>query len=205
MYIPQEFNIEDEEIIRSFIRANPLGTFITTFGGAQPYITHLPFLLIEDQSGFYLEAHIAKENLHSRILMNDKDSTIVFTGAQGYISSSVYGHENVPTWNYQAVHVHGKLEMLDDKELIQHLKASVKFFERGRENPLELASISKELLNAYLPDIIGFRLNPYKVEAAFKLSQNRNETDFTSIVNDVEQRPDGRALAQAMKTCPFSR
>lgn len=204
MYIPQEFNIEDEALIRAFIRANPLGTFITTFGGAQPYITHLPFLLVEDELGFHLEAHIAKENLHSRILMKDKDSSVVFTGAQGYISSSVYSHENVPTWNYQAVHVHGKLELLDEKQLIQHLSDSVKYFEAGRENPLDLAAISKELLNAYLPDIVGFRLNPYKVEAAFKLSQNRNEADHHAIISDLEQRQEN-TLAEAMKTCPFSK
>jgi transcriptional regulator len=40
------------------------------------------------------------------------DEVLAFSGPHSYISSSWYDHENVPTWNYIAVHVYGKIKLL---------------------------------------------------------------------------------------------
>ena len=60
----------------------------------------------------------------------------MFQGPHSYISSSWYENEEVPTWNYQAVHIYGKASILDKEELIDELTTMLKKYEEHRENPV---------------------------------------------------------------------
>jgi transcriptional regulator len=111
----------------------------------------------------------------------------VVEGARGYVSSSVYTHVNVPTYNYQAVHVVGSLELMSSEELMKHLRIVVDRFERDRIAPIDFNAWPQQLLETYCAQIVGFRLVPFRIEGAFKLSQNRNQTDFERIVADLEK------------------
>lgn len=189
MYIPKEFKINGNQEVKRFIQENPLGVLISVAGQEEPLITHLPFLLIQEEGQFKLEAHLAMQNKHAGVLKSNEKATIVFQGPNGYISSSVYEKQNVPTWNYQAVHLHGHVEVFSEKELLTHLEKSVTYFEQHRTHPIQFSKLSTEMISAYLKQIIGFRFIPSRVEAAYKLSQNRSTRDYQAIIDDI---PDGK-------------
>ncbi len=131
---------------------------------------------------------------------------MIVLGAHGYISSSVYTHVNVPTYNYESVHVSGKLEPLTESEMRNHLSKLVDSFESERENKLTMNQWPTDLIETYLQEIGGYRLEIQQLEAGFKLSQNRNEIDFNRILSDLDTRTyHDRELAQAMKNakCPI--
>lgn len=201
MYIPNEFNITDENVIESFLKDYPLGILISSQQTSEPFITHLPFLVSRIGNELTIEAHIATENPQANYLSQGKPVVAVFQGANGYISSSVYTHHNVPTWNYQAVHIFGTIEVMSKQMLEEYLVKSVAFFEKNRKEPLKYANFDQKMIESYLPHIKGIRIQVYKIEAAFKLSQNRNETDFQRIVKDLETSDlnSNLELAKAMK------
>lgn len=198
MYIPEEFKITDPSIISEFIQKHPFGLLVQS-GDLEPVATHLPFLIKNDGENYVLEGHLAKSNPHSTIIRSGKTAMTIFNGSHGYVSSTVYGHPNVPTWNYQAVHIYGTLEVLSETELICHLEEVVDHFESDRENKLDLKKLPQEMLNSYRQEIVGFRLNSYRVEAAFKLSQNRNDEDHQRIIDDLGKCPINQELVDAMK------
>jgi transcriptional regulator len=198
MYAPFPFNLEDPKKIREFLQEHPFGTLIQS-GDAEPIATHLPFEIRIQEDEIMLISHIAKNNPQSALIRNGKKALVTFLGPHGYISSSVYGHPNVPTWNYQAVHVNGVIETLSEEELNDHLNRMVNQHESGREEKLDLSKLPKEMLNSYRQEIIAFKIIPYRIEAAFKLSQNRNKEDHSAILKDLEKTSQHSALVNAMK------
>ena len=64
---------------------------------------------------------------------------------------------------------------------------AIEYFTSERTNKLDYSKFSKSMLENYLNEIIGFRLRAYKIEAAYKMSQNRNEADFQNIVTDLSE------------------
>jgi transcriptional regulator len=112
----------------------------------------------------------------------------------------VYGHPNVPTYNYQAAHIFGMIELLSNDQLKTHLEKVVVEFERNRSTPLNLDSLPEEMLQQYRAEVVGFRITSFKTELAFKFSQNRNDQDFSNILKDLEQGTTGQQLlANEMK------
>lgn len=164
-----------------------------------PIVTHLPFLIRHEEDHISVEGHLAKANPMAEYINNGRSAKIVINGAHGYVSSSVYGHVNVPTYNYQTVHLSGTIDPLSSEELIIHLGETVRKYEANRQNPIQINELPREMLNGYMNEIIGFRLTVFKTEVAFKLSQNRNEDDFQRIIADLKQgNTDQQQLAAVM-------
>lgn len=198
MYIPKQFKITDTEVIFNFCLEHPFGVLLQS-GDSEPVGTHLPFLIKKEHDHLVLEGHIALANGQSKHIRSGKVGMVILSGPEAYISSSVYSHENVPTWNYQAVHIYGTIEPMNEPELITHLDQLVEHFEDGRSKKLELSALPNEMLEAYRKEVIGFRLTSYRVEAAFKLSQNRNEDDHQNILKELGKDHVNTDLTDAMK------
>lgn len=198
MYIPESFKITDLNEIEAFLHNHSFGTLIHS-GDSEPLATHLPFLIERKDDVFTLEGHIAIQNDQSKFLRKGKSVLVTFLGATGYISSAVYGHSNVPTYNYQAVHVYGVVHPMSTSELVTHLDKMVSKHEENRCPSLKMENLPQEMLEAYYQEINGFKIESYKVEAAYKLSQNRNSSDFEAILHDLSKDPKNADLIQAMK------
>lgn len=199
MYVPESFKITDLNEIESFLKINSFGTMIHS-GDFEPIATHLPFLIERNNDVFTLEGHLALKNDQSRYIRKGKSVLLTFLGPAGYISSAVYGHPNVPTYNYQSVHIYGTITPFTEAELIDHLDKMVFQFEQGRCPSLNMDNLPKDMLKAYYQEIIGFKIESYKIEAAFKLSQNRNQDDFKSILNDLSKDAKHTDLINAMRS-----
>lgn len=203
MYIPSIYKNENKEEIKNFIHENGFGILINQMVG-KPWATHIPMLLLENESGQQiLEGHISIENPQAKYLEEEQIFLAIFTGAHAYISSSWYDHENVPTWNYTAVHVYGKITILNQEDTILSLKKLVDKYEINSENPIKIEELSaKTMMQAR--GIVAFHLEITSIEAVKKLSQNRDDKNYTNIINELEKTKEINSivLAQEMKKCP---
>lgn len=199
MYIPEAFEITDFPTILAFLQQHPFGILTVNGLDGLPVASHLPFLVRNERETLILEGHLARANDLESYLHRELAATMIVNGAHGYVSSSVYEHVNVPTYNYQAVHLSGTIAVLKPAELLEHLKAVVGNFEANRDQPIDFDQWLPEMIESYMQEITGFRLTIFKIEAAFKLSQNRNDDDFDRIVADLQQgNPDQLRLAEEM-------
>lgn len=200
MYIPKYYKITDLEEITEFIRENSFATLVSIKKG-KPIAVHIPVLLNKIEDDYYLTGHLAYGNPIWKTFEEVNDILVIFNGPHAYISSSWYEQENVPTWNYQAVHIYGKASLIDGKELEQDLTNLLEKYENFRENPVLWDKLSPELLQQEIKGIKGFKIKVEEVQAAYKLSQNRNATDYANIISELykAEDPHADAVAEAMK------
>ncbi|WP_416144774.1 FMN-binding negative transcriptional regulator [Planococcus koreensis] len=199
MYIPKHFKVADLEEIQEFIHTNSFGTLISTKNG-KPIATHLPLQLVKEEDDYFITGHMAFGNPQWRTFDTCGDVLITFQGPHAYISSSWYEKENVPTWNYQAVHLYGAARLLDEAELKSDLTKLMQKYEQHREHPVLWETLSSEMLEKELKGIVGFKIHVTEVQAAFKMSQNRNETDYRNIIDHLkkEENANSSKVAEAM-------
>jgi transcriptional regulator len=93
----------------------------------------------------------------------------------------LYESEDVPTWDYMSVHCEVEIHIPSNTEAVNDLHALVHYFEKGLKEPIDPANFSKAMMDGYLKYVHPFRMKILKMEAAWKLSQNRNETEKNSI------------------------
>lgn len=200
MYIPKFYKVTDFDEIEAFIHHHSFATLVTTKKG-RPIATHLPLQLVKEDERYFLTGHMAYGNPQWRTFESTDEVLVIFQGPHAYISSSWYEKENVPTWNYQAVHVYGAASILTEDELKKDLTRLLETHEQHREDPVLWDKLSPSLLEKELKGIVGFKIEVKDVQAAYKLSQNRNETDHQNIVNKLhdEKDPLAEELAQVMK------
>ncbi|WJY26828.1 MULTISPECIES: FMN-binding negative transcriptional regulator [Sporosarcina] len=200
MYIPKQYKVEDFREIEEFIQNNSFGTVVTTDQG-RPLATHLPVQMHKRGDDYYITGHMAHTNPQWRTFPDEQGSVLVmFQGPHAYISSSWYQSEEVPTWNYQAIHVYGAGRILSEQELQEDLMLLLQKYEQGRKNAVLWETLSSQT-KKQIAGIVGFEVKVQDVQAAYKLSQNRSAEDYHHIVSKLHQEKDGnsRLVAEAMK------
>lgn len=110
----------------------------------------------------------------------------IFNGPHAYVSSSWYKEEEVPTWDYIAVHVYGSLKILSKEETMQSLHRLVDRYESQSKNPLSLHDVSPRTLRQ-VKGVVGFSITVEEIQAAYKLSQTRQD-DHAAIIRNLEER-----------------
>ena len=203
MYTPKLNRNENAEELHEFIRKNGFGILISTVE-SKPWASHIPLQLSSD--GKKLSGHIARGNRQWNEWNTESEVLAIFTGPHTYISSSWYDHENVPTWNYIAVHVYGKLKILSDQELLQSLKELTNKYEKQSERPVSVEKMNPGFLKKEMLGIVGFEIEITKMDATYKLSQNRDAKNHEAIVTELEKRDDpaSTAIAHEMKKAGHS-
>ncbi|WP_312124423.1 FMN-binding negative transcriptional regulator [Lysinibacillus boronitolerans] len=200
MYVPKYYKVSDLEEIKEFIQHNSFATIVSIRKG-KPIAAHIPVLLKKIEGDYYLTGHLAYGNPLWKTFEEVQDILVIFNGPHAYISSSWYEQENVPTWNYQAVHIYGKASLIEGIDLEQDLTSLLEKYESFRENPVLWDKLSPELLQQEMKGIKGFKIKVEEVQAAYKLSQNRNASDYANIIKELykEENPHADAVAEAMK------
>ncbi|WP_059173125.1 FMN-binding negative transcriptional regulator [Bacillus sp. FJAT-27445] len=193
MYIPKHFKVSDAEEIWNFVKTQSFGTIVSTEKG-KPIATHLPFGLKKIGDDYYLTGHTAYGNPQWKTFETSEDVLVIFQGPHAYVSSSWYSHENVPTWNYQAIHMYGKVSILEKDELVEELTAMLVKYENNRENPVLWDKLTPELLENQLKGIVGFKIKVEDIQATYKLSQNRNERDYANIIEKLKNEGNSNAI-----------
>jgi transcriptional regulator len=194
MYVPDHFNVSEQDEIFSFIDANAFGQLIS-IDGERPFVSHLPFLIGGDRKS--LQCHLARQNPQWQTL-GEQQVLVTFLGPHDYVSPSWYQNAGVPTWNYQAVHVYGRCRVFDDAETLANVVETLsQRYESGFEKPWQ-----PQYRDAMLKAIVGVEISIDEIEAKYKLSQNRPAEDQQGVVDQLDQQGAGE-LARAMRKALF--
>jgi transcriptional regulator len=204
MYTPEIYKNENQEEIKKFLLENSFGILINQTNG-KLCATHIPLELdINKEGKDILCGHISKENPQWNGFTDNDQILAVFSGPHSYISSSWYDHENVPTWNYIAVHVYGKIKIIEGEAVIESLKKLVDKYEQNSENPVRVEDLSKKTM-MQSRGIVAFEIEITEIQATKKISQNRDEKNHQNIISELEKTNTNQsiAIANEMKKCPI--
>lgn len=198
MYIPEKYRNEDLDQIREFLINNAFGILICS-GSGSPMATHLPLEYEAGGNGMgLLHGHFARANPQWKHMEEGEEVLCIFNGPHSYVSSSWYKEEEVPTWNYMAVHLRGRYRKQSEEELWASLHRLVDKYERDSAQPISLHELSPGTLRQ-VRGIVGFEISITSLEAAYKLSQGREE-DHPRILEELQKRGGAsEAVAAAMK------
>ncbi len=203
MYNPTHFTLTDPEALERIVREHPLGMLVT-HGPDGLDANHIPFEY-DPARGEHgtLTAHVARANPVWQQCAGGADVLVVFRGVQGYISPSWYpskheAHRQVPTWNYEVVHAHGRLTVRDDEKFVRGVVARLtRTHEATEPQPWKMGDAPPDYLDAMLQAIVGLEIAVTRWEGKAKLSQNKEPRDRQGAVEALQAR--GReGLAQAV-------
>ncbi len=197
MYIPKLYREEDRDIILEFLRQNDFPGLVT-YDGEKPVATHLPVELTVREGSMTIYGHMSRANPQWKTF-GEQEALLIFQGPHTYISARWYGHINVPTWNYMIVHVYGKARLVEGEELYSLLSRLVKKHEANSTYRLE--SLPPDFVEKEIQGVVGFAIDVARIEAAYKLSQNRNERDYENVLRELEKRGDeySKEIADSMR------
>ena len=204
MYTPEIYKNENQEEIKKFLQENSFGILINQTNG-KLWATHIPLELDTNENGAtILSGHISKENPQWNGFIDNDQVLAVFSGPHSYISSSWYDHENVPTWNYIAVHVYGKIKIIEGEAVIESLKKLVDKYEQKSENPVRIEDLSQKIM-LQSRGIVAFEIEITEIQATRKMSQNRDEKNYQNIISELEKANTNQSVAVAndMTKCPL--
>ena len=195
MYIPEFNRIEDRDTSLAFLRANPFAVLISSVDGL-PFASHVPLTVTERSGQIVLRGHVAKANPHWKSFQQPQESLVIFQGPHAYISPALYEiRESVPTWNYAAVHVYGRVTLVDEKQAREILEALIAEFDSSYA--AQWASLSEEYRSRMLGHIVAFEMLASRLETKFKLSQNRTRAEQTNIVRALTNSGDSAVAGVA--------
>jgi transcriptional regulator len=211
MYLPTHFEeSRDEELLR-IIGAHPLGALVVNAPHGLD-ANHLPFLLDHAGAGQRkLLAHVARANPLWQEARDGAEALVIFRADDGYVSPNWYPskHESprhVPTWNYQVVHVHGRLFVRDDERFVRGVVARLTRTHEARTGaptPWKMTDAPADYIDRMLAAIVGIEIEIAKIVGKSKLSQNREERDRLGAAEALRKRGKtavSDAMLDALKT-----
>jgi transcriptional regulator len=192
MYNPSAFRIDDRETILAFMRRYSFATVLTPADGGL-HASHLPLMVREGEVDAWpvLLGHMARANPHWRDMDGSKEALVIFHGPHAYVSPSLYEvHPSVPTWNYQIVHAHGIPELIQEPSKIESLVRDLVAEHETGAGTAWRPEWPAGFLEVLLEQIVGFRIPLNRIEAKFKLSQNRPTIDRENVAAAFEASTD---------------
>lgn len=196
MYIPKSFQLQDARLIETVLREHSFAVLVTSVG-EDIMATHVP--LVYDPAEAALFGHLARANPQAKHL-HEAQCLAVFQGPHAYVSPAWYGlAEQVPTWNYLAVHVYGRARVIEDEETVADLLQRL-VFAYDPQSPLP-ADRDRAYYRNLMRGIVAFRIDIARIEAAAKLSQNKPLEVRARVVQALESQDDAdsRAVAAWMR------
>ena len=200
MYIPKTYKNENLSEVKQFIENNSFGILVSSSDG-KSIATHIPLELSKNEFGKdILQAHVAKANPHWHHFKDNTEVLAIFNGPHAYVSSSWYNFEEVPTWNYIAVHVYGIIKIIEKEALYKSLKQLVDKYETASKKPIKIEELSKKTMRQ-MHGIVGFEIEITDFQAAYKLSQSRDDKNHKNIIVELEnsKKAADKNMANAMK------
>jgi transcriptional regulator len=199
MYITKLYREEDREKILGFLKQNEFAALVA-YDGEKPTASHLLMEVVEDGEKLFINGHMSKANPLWKTFEKNPEVLVIFQGPHTYISPTWYNHVNVPTWNYQAVHIYGKPRIVSNHDEVYKILS--RLTARNESMPsYRLETLPQDFVEKEMNGIVAFQIEVARIEANYKLSQNRNDEDYHHIVSKLEEREDemSHGVAEAMK------
>lgn len=210
MYTPLHYAEARRPILHELMRAHPLATVVTSVEGGLE-ANHLPLLLdsARGESGVLL-GHVARANPVWKQTAAGSEALVIFQGPEHYISPAWYPSKSahgkvVPTWNYTAVHVRGRVIWHDNavwlRSFLERLTAE---HERARATPWTLGDAPPDYIERMLAAVIGLEIPITRMTGKRKLSQNQTPADRVGVADALrsEGGDDAAQIAAAVASFP---
>ena len=209
MYTPSHFALVQPDELHRIMRTYALGTLVTHSADGLD-ANHLPFEFDATQGPLgTLTGHVASANPVWQQCAVGADVLVIFRGVEGYISPSWYpskheAHRQVPTWNYEVVHAHGRLTVRDDERFVRALVGRLtKRHEAAQPQPWKMADSAPEFIDELLGAIVGIEIEVSALVGKRKLGQNKAPRDRLGAAEALAAQGNA-ALAQAMRAAGLS-
>lgn len=180
------FRTDDRALMEALIEDVGFGmVFATTPDG--PRVAHTPISWTGDGAVHF---HLARGNALTRHI-DGTTALVVINGPDGYVSPRWYGDpEQVPTWNYVALELEGRVRQTDADGLLGLLETLIAREEaRVTEGePWTTAKMPEAKLRAMLPGIVGFEMEVQAWRPTLKLSQNKPVEERTRVADGLERQ-----------------
>jgi transcriptional regulator len=191
MYVPHFNAMPDVTQARALVASVGAAQLITVGRGGIPLASLLPILW----EGDTVVAHMARANQHWTQIDQGAPVLLVVTGAQAYVSPTWYASKAdhgrvVPTWNYSAVHLTGRIHVREDPDWLRGaVDALVERHESHRPDPWHSTDAPQRYIAGQLRAIVGLEIRVEGVEGKAKLSQNRSEPDRQGVIEGLRAEP----------------
>lgn len=206
MYVPTHFDEPRAEMLHDLIRQHPFGMLVT-HGSNGLDANHLPFELdAKHGKEGVLNAHVARANPVWQDVSNGDEVLVVFRAADAYVSPNWYpskheAHRQVPTWNYQVVHAHGRITLRDDERFVRGLVARLtRIHEASQPIPWKMTDSSSEYIDSMLNAIVGLDVEITRLVGKSKLGQNKDERDIRGAAQGLKAQGH-HEIGDAMLAC----
>src|SRR5687768_3912374 len=201
MYSLPYFKEDDQQEVLRFMHGHPFVMLCCSDKNGKPVATQVPVLIKETNGQIILEGHVMKNTDHHKALEENPQALAVFHGAHTYVSASWYSNPSqASTWNYLSVHARGSIRFLEEGELRRILDETTSKYENDDNSPSLYRHLSDDYINRLIKAIIGFELKVVNIENVFKLSQNRDEKSFHTIMEKLNaQDADAKKIASEME------
>jgi transcriptional regulator len=212
MYNPPHFEESRPEELERIINEHPLGTLVYLSPDGLD-ATHLPFIYKKEIDGKeILVAHVARKNPIWQQVPDESEVLTIFHGADAYISPNWYpskheSHRQVPTWNYQVVHVRGRIRFIQDVKFLRAAVALLTHLHETRAqevNPWRMSDGDKEYIDEMLASIVGVEISITEITGKSKLSQNREPRDRSGAIEALIQKGEVAIADVMVKAQPGS-
>ncbi len=182
---------------------HPLGVLVTSSTSGLD-ANHIPFEFDPSAGKMgVLMGHVARANPLWQQCLQGADVMVIFRGDETYISPNWYPskhetHRQVPTWNYEVVHVFGRLTVREDEKFMRGVVARLTRTHEAQEpKPWKMGDSAPDYIDGILKAIVGIEIAIERFEGKSKLSQNRETRDLQGAVNKLREQ--GKTtIAQAM-------
>jgi transcriptional regulator len=187
VYVPAQF-APDEDDVQSLLARHGAADLITA-GPDGLDATMLPLLYDGDQGT--LLGHFARNNDHWK-RADGRQGLVIVRGPDSYISPTWYASKAehgrvVPTWNYVTAHVHGPVTIHDDVDWLESLvRRLTDAHETDRPVPWRVDDAPEKFFHGMLRAIVGVEVRIERIDAKFKLSQNRPDADIDGVVAGLQ-------------------
>lgn len=189
------FHTHSDQANLAFARQRAFG-ILAVNGADGPLMSHVPFLLDDDGENLWL--HLVRSNPIVRALGTPQAAKIAVSGPDSYVSPDWYGvADQVPTWNYIAVHLSGPLELRPVQELHDLLDRQSRLFEErlAPKAPWTSEKMSEGVMERMMRAIVPCRMKITGVDGTWKLNQNKPDDVRHRAATHIETEGLGSDLA----------
>jgi transcriptional regulator len=189
MYTPRHNRVDDQATLVAFMQAHPFAALVT-HGEAGLRATHLPVVVEEADGKVRLLAHLAKANPQWRDFTPGAEVMVIFAEPHAYVSPRHYERaESVPTWNYAAVHAYGVPRLVEDRDE-KHAQQTKLVAQHDPEYLARFPDLPRDYVDKMLAGIVAFTIDVTRLDARFKLSQEKLAVERERIIATLEAAED---------------
>ena len=188
MYIPKHFQPSDKAV-QEFLSQIESGHLVSN---TEKGLVSTLLPLIYDQETNSLLGHVAKLNIQASLPTN-QEALVISMLNETYISPNWYAskeehHKVVPTWDYMMVHAYGQLVIHDEPEwILNQVTRLTNHFEANQPKPWNVDQAPTDYVDGQIRAIVGIELKINRIEASFKMSQNKSKADLDGVIAGLQK------------------